>query len=925
MMMNKTLTRFKKTWIVGSVLFFMTFGAFAQYDFPACETPWDEGSAPYLQGQKVSYEGKNYEAKYYTTTPPGEGGWQLLGACGDGNLGEAYTGEQRIIGYLPTWRDNYDFFNPESVTHVTISFLLFKQNNNDWNSADFASLAFDPFHYQKVDSLLFDLDILAKSHAKNTKVMVALGGATDFAFMWLMQKYYNNDVKINELADLVVAYVHEKGIDGIDLDLEAWWTDPAIQGTTDQGGRVRGDKWGGTDEGAHPAGIGLTKFAKALREKMPDKLLSAAVFGTANYANNYDDEMVQYLDWLGLMTYDFSGSWDKSPYGPHSALYKLPTNTYPHQSADQPLYSVEDALEYWMGLAEPAWNHDGGFSVPRSKLCLGVPAYGYDFAENKPDGGNGFLFVPYREIVETYPNAATSFDPLEPAQLSGHITENGRNIYYDTPKAADAKMKYSQNFGHQGVIVWEMSMDADYQHPASIFRALNEAKGNTGTVNNAPISSIVSPNDGASFEANTDITITATASDSDGSIAAIEFYLDGQKVGETTNAPYEFVATELPVGDHQLRVRAIDNQGATGTSATHIISITGGTTPVDNAPSINFTVPAQEGSIITQATLSAVTLMVSASDDNAISNVIFNVDGQNITAIENEGIYSVLWIPSAFGDFTITATATDNANQTAIASTSVTILQEVSTPTNEVPTVSLSASNTSTEINTNIILTATASDTDGAISFVVFKANGNVIATDDTAPYVISWTPTLPMNYVLEAVATDDDDASATSSSITITATEPNTDGNESCENIPDYQTYPAIYNQGDQVIYNGIIYESQVNSLFNVTPGSGEHWWKTIGSCTGRVEFKLLNNSLTVYPNPATDRSTIQVRLTSASHLNIDLFNALGQKITHVATGHFEAGEHTFRLNNTGLASGIYVLKVNTDGQITTLKMIKK
>ena len=54
--------------------------------------------------------------------------------------------------------------------------------------------------------------------------------------------------------------------------------------------------------------------------------------------------------------------------------------------------------------------------------------------------------------------------------------------------------------------------------------------------------------------------------------------------------------------------------------------------------------------------------------------------------------------------------------------------------------------------------------------------------------------------------------------------------GDTSCE-VAAWEAYPTIYNTGDRVNYNGIIYEAQTGPIW-VTPGAGEHWWKTIGPC---------------------------------------------------------------------------------------------
>jgi GH18 family chitinase len=460
---------------------FLAFGAEAQYSFPACWAPWTPSTTGgYAGGTKFSHKNANYESLFFSNAEPGTNGdWKMISKCGEGGLGPDYSGPQRIIGYLPYWVPDFDFktFDPATVNHINIAFNLFKQNNNNYSSSNFASIAWEPFHNNKVDSILFDNGVLNRAHQKGVTVSVAIGGATDFAFLWLLSQYYNNDAKLEEMANLISNYVTQKGIDGVDLDLECWWPDAAISGTTEQGGRVRGDKFGGPDQGPHPACVGLTKLSQKLRQKMPNKLITAAVFGTSYYGNNYDDAMAQYMDWIGLMTYDFTGSWNTSPIGPHAALHKVPLDTYIGQNLNNPIYSAQDALEYWMGFAPPAWNHAGGFKVPKAKLCIGVPFYGYDLANRKPNNANGFMAPKWKEIVAEFPNAANSFDDKDPRQLGGHVTGNGKNIYYETPKGAGEKIKYTKAFGHQGVIIWELTGDMPYTNSNSMLKAINDAAG----------------------------------------------------------------------------------------------------------------------------------------------------------------------------------------------------------------------------------------------------------------------------------------------------------------------------------------------------------------------------------------------------------------------------------------------------------------
>lgn len=87
-------------------------------------------------------------------------------------------------------------------------------------------------------------------------------------------------------------------------------------------------------------------------------------------------------------------------------------------------------------------------------------------------------------------------------------------------------------------------------------------------VNNPPSVSVSEPLDGSSieyFDGRT-ITLGADASDSDGNIAKVEFFLNGISVGADTTAPYS-VNWEAQQGSHMLTAVATDNTNMTAISA----------------------------------------------------------------------------------------------------------------------------------------------------------------------------------------------------------------------------------------------------------------------------------------------------------------------------------------------------------------------
>ena len=86
-------------------------------------------------------------------------------------------------------------------------------------------------------------------------------------------------------------------------------------------------------------------------------------------------------------------------------------------------------------------------------------------------------------------------------------------------------------------------------------------------VNSPPTVTLTEPANLTTVTAVATITLTAVASDSDGSIAKVEFFNGATKVGEDALAPYQIILTGIGVGTLNLTARATDNAGATAVSA----------------------------------------------------------------------------------------------------------------------------------------------------------------------------------------------------------------------------------------------------------------------------------------------------------------------------------------------------------------------
>ncbi|MGK7893589.1 MAG: glycosyl hydrolase family 18 protein [Xenococcus sp. (in: cyanobacteria)] len=497
---------------------------------------WSATEDHYDAGAVVKHNNNIFIAGFWTNNEPGEAGsdpgensWRIYDELYD-QTSTPSREPAKIIAYIPAFKDTdeFDHTNEEMyqyITHGIVSFLTFRDDNSG---------EFDQDSKTEVEAIL--PEIVEIAHRKGTYISIALGGADDFGFQHLMREIGDNpdDPRLDQITQNVVNFVDSNNLDGVDLDLECWWNE---DGTEDpgQGGR---DK---VKDGPHPAGTALKFLAQKLREALPtdnNKLISAAVFGTSWYGNNYDSEMVDSLDWLGIMTYDLTGSWKESPVGPHSHLIKIqPQNTadilerdvyqesyldeqqgewpaarQPATEAqdeiqnkdeaqnilDNPIFSVEDSLWYWTNPLFLTWNGQGQ-NVPRHMIAGGVPIYGYDFAYGKEENeygivAPGYKFISYKEILAQDPDAHTNPDGHIKVDAGAEGTPRppflesvpgnypyANNIYYETPDAAVTKLDLLMDVGTQGVIIWELSQDSWNDVSKSIIKALYLRSGNPET------------------------------------------------------------------------------------------------------------------------------------------------------------------------------------------------------------------------------------------------------------------------------------------------------------------------------------------------------------------------------------------------------------------------------------------------------------
>jgi len=88
-----------------------------------------------------------------------------------------------------------------------------------------------------------------------------------------------------------------------------------------------------------------------------------------------------------------------------------------------------------------------------------------------------------------------------------------------------------------------------------------------GLFNVHPTCNLTAPLDGTHFEIPQSITITADASDEDGSVASVEFFADGNSLGSDTASPYSVNFTIPGDGAYEITAKVTDDYGSWANSS----------------------------------------------------------------------------------------------------------------------------------------------------------------------------------------------------------------------------------------------------------------------------------------------------------------------------------------------------------------------
>lgn len=346
----------------------------------------------------------------------------------------------------------------------------------------------------------------------------------------------------------------------------------------------------------------------------------------------------------------------------------------------------------------------------------------------------------------------------------------------------------------------------------------------SATNNLPPAVSLTSPTASSQITAGDIVSVIANASDEDGAISQVDFYVNDLLIGSDSSAPYEYSWTALE-GVKTFKAKATDNENATTFSEVITVAIAGGSVgggcagvpaytagnsystgdTVQNlnnkyrceiagwcssdsswayepgnglywtdawsdlgicaiVPEVNITSPADNSIVLAG---SDVEIQATATDADGTINQVHFFAGNDDLGIDTTAPYSLNWLAVGLGETSLKAIATDNEGNNAESSILISVSDQALVTSLTSPT-----SGTTVSLGKAFNLSATASSLNSAIQQVDFLVNGNVIATDTTQPYSANWTAGSAGNYTVTALVTDTQGSTALSTAATVKVVE---------------------------------------------------------------------------------------------------------------------------------------------------------
>jgi hypothetical protein len=76
-------------------------------------------------------------------------------------------------------------------------------------------------------------------------------------------------------------------------------------------------------------------------------------------------------------------------------------------------------------------------------------------------------------------------------------------------------------------------------------------------------------------------------------------------------------------------------------------------------------------------------------------------------------------------------------------------------------------------------------------------------------------------------------------------------------------------------------------------------------------------------YPNPFNPTTSMTLAVPEAGNVSVQVYNIMGQVVATLASGHMDASTYTLTWDASNVSSGMYFVKAETAGSVTTQKLV--
>jgi hypothetical protein len=508
-------------------------------------------------------------------------------------------------------------------------------------------------------------------------------------------------------------------------------------------------------------------------------------------------------------------------YGGDDGLTKVDAQTGQSQHIPLPEYAAREG-----------WQMGTAFDTLRSRgLVVTLAGEGFTYAYNPANGqwstafsmqNRDFDCLEYHAATDTLWGVTTSYDDSVYAKLVGLKAADGsvvKEIQLPVfPFDIDFSSHQAEVVSTSEYLVLLIQPRRNFYGggygsiPESRIYLVDPRNGqlwltyrSSAPANQKPQVQILSPGPDQPVVAGSKVRISASASDADGTIQSVEFFVDDVSLGFGNSAGGSTWQIEWTVPDsgvHTLVAIAKDNRGATGISQPVMVL-------VNKPPTVRLVQPENGATLQSQV---RVDLKAIATDaDGPIRAVHFIVDGLPIgpaQKVAGTDEYVLSWTPSRAGDHTIQARATDSLG--AVAFSDIATVHVTPPPSSVVITNPLDGSSIVQFTRVELVAVATGADAMISVEFFVDGVSvGTARRLRGFNGFVLGWVARGLGEHVITARATSRSDEIAMSAPIKVTVTS---------EGGIARRLLPAQYRPG-RTLRAGIL----------VTPGRGAGSYKVV------------------------------------------------------------------------------------------------